>query len=284
MKNKYTLEKIKRHVRRLYSLYVVRNLWIHWVNPLYTLYFNFVFFPFKQAVRLPVFVYGWPKLFGQFGRMECVGDCKMGMVRLNLTLGGAPQYSTGNIELDIWGKVIFRGKCIITSGSKINVGEYGLLDFGKDIKIMHSCNLTAYSSIRIGAYSRIVHRCQLLDSNFHYIADFKHGIVKNIARPIVIGDYCWICNSTTVSGGAIIPNKTIVASNSLINKDMSDIPMESIIGGSPAKLISTGYRRINSAKFECKVEQYFKEHPETDTYPLPNGISHTVCDVDRKIL
>lgn len=270
-----------RHVRRLYSTYVVRNLWIHWFNPIYTFYFNLVFFPFGQAIRFPVFVYGWPKLFSQYGRMECVGCCKTGMVRLNLTIGGAPQYSAGNIELNIWGKVIFRGKSIIGSGSKLIVGEHGVLDMGEGTKIMNGCNCTAYSEIRLGSQSWIVHRCQLLDTNFHYMADFKHGIVKRQAHPIVIGDYCWICNSTTITGGAVIPDKTIVASNSLVNKDMSSIPPESIIGGIPAKLVSVGYRRIENRKLESEVERYFMEHPEVDVYPLPDDVSHSVCDVDE---
>lgn len=281
MKDRYSLGNILRHVRRLYSIYVVRNLWVHWFNLLYTFYFNLVFFPFRQACRFPVFVYGWPKMFSQYGRMECVGCCKTGMVRLNMTLGGAPQYSTGNIELNIWGKVIFRGKCIIGSGSKLIVGEHGLLDMGEGTKIMNGCNCTAYSEIRIGAQSRIVHRCQLLDTNFHYIADFRRGVVKKQTHPIVIGDYCWICNSTTVTGGAVIPDKTIVASNSLVNKDMSSIPPESIIGGIPAKLVSVGYRRIESRKLESEVGHYFAAHPEADTYPLPDDVNHSVCDVDE---
>lgn len=281
MKDRYSLGNIFRHVRRLYSIYVVRNLWVHWFNLLYTFYFNLVFFPFRQAFRFPVFVYGWPKMFSQYGRMECVGCCKTGMVRLNITLGGVPQYSAGNIELNIWGKVIFRGKCIIGSGSKLIVGEHGLLDMGEGTKIMNGCNCTAYSEIRIGAQSRIVHRCQLLDTNFHYIADFRRGVVKKQGHPIVIGDYCWVCNSTTVTGGAVIPDKTIVASNSLVNKDMSSIPPESIIGGIPAKLVSVGYRRIESRKLESEVGHYFAAHPEADTYPLPDDVNHSVCDVDE---
>lgn len=281
MNNKYTVDNFLRHIRRIYSLYVVRNLWVHWFNLLYTLYFNFVFFPFRQAVHLPVFVYGWPKLFSQYGRMECVGECKTGMVRLNLTIGGAPQYSAGNIELNIWGKVIFRGKCQIGSGSKLIVGEHGVLDLGKNIKIMNFCNCTAYSGIRIGAQTWIVHRCQLFDTNFHFMADFKHGVVKKQAQPIIIGDYCWICNSTTITGGTVIPDKTVVASNSLVNKDMSSIPEESIIGGIPAKLVSTGYRRIESSKMENMIRLYFMEHPEADVYVLPDNLSHTVCDVDE---
>lgn len=276
---KLTWNSLIKYFRHYYSLYVVRTLWVKWFNPFYTFYFNLIFFPFKQAIRFPVFVFGWPRLFAQTGHLKCIGSCYPGMVKLNCTIAGAPQYSGGNIELNLWGDIIFRGKCMIGSGSRLAIS--GVLDLGADTKIMNFCNITAESVVRIGAQSWIVHRCQVLDSNYHYIADFKHGIVKKMAHPITIGDYCWVCNSSTITGGAVLPNKTIVSSNSLVNKDMSNLPEESIIGGVPAKLVATGYRRIESHKFECEVGRYFFTHPEADIYPMAAGICHEVCDMDR---
>ena len=266
--------------RKTYSLLVVRKLWVHWFNPFYTLYFNLVFFPMRQAVRFPVFVYGWPRLFAQYGRMECYGKCRTGMVRLNVTIPGGPQYAAGNTQLDIWGKVIFRGKCEIGSGNKINVGSGGVLDLGDDTKISTFCNVTTYAEIKVGAQSRIAHRCQLFDNNFHYIADFNRGIVKRLAHPISIGCYCWICNSTTVSGGAVIPDKTIVASNSLVSKDFSTIPAESTIGGIPAKLIGTNHRRVENKRFQATLSEYFSKNKDADIYEFGTSTDHSICDVD----
>lgn len=272
--------KLINKIRKEYSLKIIRIFWCHWFNPIYTLYINFVFFPIRQAIKFPVFVYGWPKLFSQYGRMECIGKCKTGMVRLNVTIPGGPQYAAGNSQLNIWGKVIFRGTCEIGSGNKINVGENGLLDLGDGTKITSFCNVTAYSKISIGTQSWIAHRCQVFDTNFHYIADFNKNIVKKQATPIFIGEYCWICNSSTITGGAIIPDKTIVASNSLVGKDFSAIPSESIIGGIPAKLISTGYRKIESKNFLIKINNYFKENPDSIKFTLNDDISHSFCNVD----
>lgn len=272
--------KLINKIRKEYSLKIVRIFWCHWFNPIYTLYINFVFFPIRQAIKFPVFVFGWPKLFSQYGRMECIDKCKTGMVRLNVTIPGGPQYAAGNSQLNIWGKVIFRGTCEIGSGNKINVGENGLLDLGDGTKITSFCNVTAYSKISIGAQSWIAHRCQVFDTNFHYIADFNKNIVKKQATPIFIGEYCWICNSSTITGGAIIPDKTIVASNSLVGKSFSEIPSESIIGGIPAKLISTGHRRIESKKFQIEINNYFKENPDSIKFTLNDDISHSFCNVD----
>lgn len=267
--------------RKAYSLYIVRNLWCHWFNPLYTLYFNLIFFPFRQAIKFPIFVYGWPKLFSQYGSMECIGKITTGMIKLNVTMPGGPQFATGNTQLNLWGKIIFHGKCEIGTGNKINVGIEGTLEMGENTKITNFCNISAYTEIQIGAQSRIVHRTQILDTNFHYIADFNKRRINKHARPIIIGKYCWICNSTTVTGGAIIPDKTIVASNSLVGKDFSEIPPESIIGGIPAKLISTGHRRVESAHMTCKIDHYFMENPQAIYFPLQENTNHDICNADK---
>lgn len=215
--------------------------------------------------------------------MQCVGICKRGMVRINLTLPNAPQAAVGNTQLNIWGNVIFRGRCKIGTGCNLLVNEEGTLDIGDDVRIMTFVNITVYSKVRIGKHSRIVHRSQIMDSNYHCIADFTRNIVKNRTHPITIGDYCWICNSTTVSGGAVIPDKTIVASNSLVGKDMTSIPEESIIGGAPAKLIATGFRRVENERLNNEIERFFRDNRNANYYTLPEGIEHSCCDADDDV-
>ena len=222
--------------------------------------------PLRQALKLPIFVYGRPKFYSTFGHVRFPEKCKMGMVHFNESVAGGPQCEVGNSELNIWGTLVFRGKCSIGTSNKINVGEDGVLDFGDHSKVTIFCNITAYKEVLVGHHSWIVHRCQVFDTSYHYTASFGSmgGQVRKIARPVHIGNYCWICNSTTVTAGVTIPNKTIVASNSLVCKDMSSIPEESLIGGSPAKLLSTGIRRVE--KNEVEINQYFRNHPNENVF------------------
>lgn len=275
-----TKEKIRFHLGKLYVEKIERLPYVNWFNPLITIYLNFRSFPLRQAWKLPVFVYGWPKLFSLYGTMECLGKCKTGMITLNQTNCGMPNNPGVNTAIYNWGKIIFHGECKIFTANKINVEHNATLELGEGSKIMCMCNVTAHTSVRIGAQSRIVHRCQVMDSNFHYVANFNKHAIPRYYRPVEIGEYCWICNSTTIAAGAKIPNKTIVASNSLVNKDMTDIPEESIIGGIPAKFIATGYRKVESKTLESKIWKYFAEHPDENKYPLSKDTSHNICDVD----
>lgn len=275
------IKKIRNKLGRFYVERIERIPYINWFNPLITIYLNFRSFPLRQAWRFPVFVFGWPKLFSLFGTMECVGKCKTGMIVLNQTNCGMPNHPGTSTVINNWGKILFHGKCQIFTGNKINVLRNGILELGEGVRIATMVIITAQEYVGIGEKTRIAHRCQVMDYDYHYIADFRRGIVRNYYRPIKIGDYCWICNSSTIAKGSVIPNKTIVASNSLVNKDMSDIPEESIIGGQPAKMIATGYRRVESKILYRKIWFYFKENPKATGFPLPEGVDHGICDVDE---
>lgn len=256
----------------------LRLPFVNWFNPFLTLYLNFRSFPIKQAVRLPIFVYGWPKFFTLLGCMECRDVCKIGMIKLNQTNIGAPSNPGCGTAINNWGKIIFHGPCDIYTANKINTHRFGVLELGANTKIMHHVNITAHNKIFIGANTWITHRCQILDSNFHYVANFINQTVARYHKPIYIGKSCWICNSSTISAGAKVPDYTIVASNSLVNKDFSDIPPESIVGGIPAKFVASGYRRIDNLSFTKEIGRFFGEHPDENEYFLEEGFDHSKCD------
>lgn len=276
--------RIVHKLRLVFSHDLPAMLNSNWFNPLATLHFNLVFFPLRQALKFPMFVYGMPKLYDQMGSMVCKGTCRRGMIKFNVTIPFSPQASAGNSQIGISdkGQIIFRGPCVIGTGNKILVGENGTLDLGASTKIMSFCNITAYSTVTIGAHSWVVHRSQVLDTNFHFIADFNNGIIPDIMRPITIGEYCWICNSATISGGAVIPDKTIVASNSLVNKDLSGTPAESIIGGVPAKLINTGYRRVDNDTLTNELWKRYVVDGNKETYKIPEDAPHSICDSEHQ--
>lgn len=268
---KVTVRMVRNKLGQIYVSIFERTLTnTKWFNPWLTFYLNIRCVPLRQAFRFPVFVYGWPKIFSTFGHIRFPEKCYPGMVHFNETVSGGPQCEVGNSELNLWGTIIFRGKCTVGTSNKLCVGLNGILDLGDETKITILCNITSCGFVKVGHHSWIVHRCQILDTNYHFVADFRHegfGRVHPMARPIKIGDYCWICNSATVTGGAVIPNKTMVASNSLVSKDLSSVPEESLVGGIPAKLLATGLRRVE--KGETEIFNYFREHPDATSFEFP---------------
>ena len=57
---------------------------------------------------------------------------------------------------------------------------------------------------------------------------------KEYARPIVIGDNCWIAGNVTVCGGVTIGEGTVIGAGSVVTHD---IPQGVIAAGVPCRVI-----------------------------------------------
>ena len=239
-----------------------RIFFVNWFNPFATIWLNLRSFPFLQAFCFPIFVYGRPRLYCLSGTMEIIGNIRPGMIRFNNVLPTSPSNMGLQSEIYNEGKILFRGKGRIGTGNRIRVAPGKILDIGANFKIADCVNISCYAGIKIGAQSRVAHRCQVMDANYHYVANFVKRIVPKWTKPIIIGNGCWICNTSTLTGGTVLPDFTIVASNSLVGKDMSSIPESSMIGGIPAKLIATGFRRVENRNIERNITHYYKEYPD----------------------
>ena len=59
---------------------------------------------------------------------------------------------------------------------------------------------------------------------------------QEYAKPITIGDDCWLATNVTVCGGAVIGNGCVIAAGSVVT---GAIPPNSLAGGIPCKVIRT---------------------------------------------
>lgn len=252
-----TIFDAKYGLGRLESL-----MFSNWLNPFATFWLNFRSFPLGQALRFPIWVYGRPKLRCLSGGMKIVGRIRPGMIVFNKVRKMAPNLMTIQSEIVNQGNIEFHGGGEIGTGNKIVTYFGSKLTIGNCFKIQDLVNVGCMKNIKIGDFTQVTHRCQIFDSNYHYLVNINDNSVKNNTFPIIIGNYCWIGNSTTISGGAIIPDFTTVASNSLVNRSGNSIPKFSIIGGTPAKLISTNIIRLYNIKKENCCRQFFKTNPD----------------------
>ena len=62
---------------------------------------------------------------------------------------------------------------------------------------------------------------------------------------------------TTFSKGAVVPSKTIVASNSLVNKDFSNIEPYTLLAGMPASVKATGQKRIFDLDIQRELDEKY---------------------------
>lgn len=221
-----------------------------------TLYFNFKALPFKQATKLPIFIYHHTSIYN-IGKIE-IKDPKIfpGMIQW----GKLGYKSSGNGKISNYGEIIFYGPVFFWGGCIIE--NLGTMLFRGDTQVGEGSLMLIRSKLDIGRYTRIGFLSFFMDSDDHYTINTETMKIANNKAPIKIGEYNWIANKAVVKKGTVTPPYTIVASsNTLLSKDYGDIGPYCVLGGIPAKVIGKGIRRIYNYKAELELNNYFKEHP-----------------------
>lgn len=252
----------------------------NWFNPFLTLWINFRSLPIKYAIRLPIWIYGHPRLYCLSGKFQFKCKIKSGLIKINIVKYGAPGNMSSQSELYNLGTIIFEGRCEIGTGNKIITAIGKSLTLGNNCVIMDRCTIAVHDKIKIGRNTRIAHNCQIIDTNFHFIANYNKGIIPRRTAMVSIGESCWICNSSSIMMGSVIPNYAIVGSHSIVNKDFSGIEEGCIIAGAPAKLIKEKYIRVFNYEVEKKIWRYFNE-TDADYFPIKEVSIEELSKIDK---
>lgn len=227
-----------------------------------TLYVNFRLLPFKEAVKLPLFIYGKVRLFILSGKVQFNSTIYRGMVKIGVNGDSFSLFdNSGYIQLADKNSIIeFDGPCRIALNTKVRV-VCGRLKFGENTRIGSNCRIICNGAdITIGRYTGVTFDCQIMNSGFHYMYDINEQAYINRSTDIRIGSFNWIGNHSFVSGNTVTPDYTIVAQDSLLNKSYVDVPEYSLLAGIPAKFIKTGIKRVFSPETERKINNLFKNH------------------------
>ena len=266
-----SLKNIKK-IRKAIGGKLRLSYWIgvfnkNWINPFCTIYINFAFLPFRQAIKLPIWIYGKTKfllLSGKFIIEAPTVSC--GMITIGRTYH-SPCASGGGTEIINESEIIFKGRAIIGSGCRIIVFGCGKLIFGENFRTGNQNIIGCSNYVEFGKSINLAHQIQIFDTDFHYMYNWTNKTVKKNYEPVIIGDYSWIGNRTSIMKGTELPAYTIVSSNTLLNRKY-DIPKGTVLAGIPAKEIASGYARIRNLKVEDVLYNYFQSGKLV--YQFPN--------------
>lgn len=135
------------------------------------------------------------------------------------------------------------GKDVIVSfGENIHIGN--------NVSINYRCILIACNTIEIGDDVLIAPGVQLntathpveLNQRLSENWDAASGEYrwKTYAKPIKIGNGCWIGANATILAGVTVGDEAVVAAGAVVTKD---VPPRSVVGGVPAKILKQLYKR-----------------------------------------
>lgn len=216
-------------------------------NPISTIYYNFKFLPFSQAIKVPILLNDI-KFHRSDAKVEI--QCKkieFGMIKIGVKYNDLYHIrKKSHYELCKGGKVVFHGRCSIGKGGHVDVEPNGLLEFEDDVNINAGLNLYAFYKIKFGKGCRIGFETTILDSDFHAMYDIVGKRYVKTYSPIEIGENCWIGMKTIIKKGTKIYPNNIIASASVVSGLFRK--ENCIIQGNPANVVAEGYR-INPETF-----------------------------------
>ncbi len=202
-----------------------------------TIYFNFHYLPFTQAIKLPIFLYK-PKFIRLKGKIKIeasrITPCMIQLGPLVNTCNPNCGFSLDNRG----GTIIFKGSAVFANDSYMMIMPGAVLTLGKDLDC--NCKIKCAKSIEIGDETWIAYDSMIMDSDWHALTDVTTGKLLKKEAPVKIGKHNFISYKCIVTKGAITPDFATFMPGSLINS-VYEGDENSLFGGNPCELIDEGY-------------------------------------------
>lgn len=249
-------------IRRKY-----RNL--NWIK---TIYVNFRTQKVHVAFKLPIFIYGRLTIVELAGKIVLdTPNIWSGMIRLGQNTDRfSASKGSAMINIPSEGKLIFKGSSTFALDYAFDIS--GICIMGDCIGIGSGVCFRCWNKMSIGTGTRIAIDTRIFDTNFHYMRNVETGKVMRMLGEVHIGNFCWIGNRSTVMKDTYLPDYSIVAGNSLLNKDLRDSPEYPTFAGTPAKFIRSGNVRVFDNELENTLHRFFEENPDAKFYIAEKGI------------
>lgn len=212
-------------------------------NWLAIFYFNFKMLPFKQAIKLPFDFYHHIRFENLSGKI-IINSSHIHRAMIKIGGRGSEMFFHAPAIIDIKGALTLNGIVEIGNGCLLRVEKNGKLIFGNKVRIGAFSKIICEDSITFGNEIDVSWESQIFDTNFHYIKEVNTEKISPKTAPVIIGSYNWFGNRTNIMKGTITPDNTIIASNSLLNKNYTNTPPYSVLAGTPAKFIRSGVKRM----------------------------------------
>lgn len=189
-------------------------------------------FPFKDAVKLPMYVRYNCRLYSLKGRIQIdAPKVYRGMFKVGFAVVGIFDKRNSPAILKINGELTLKGKATFGQGSKICIGPCGHLTIGEGYLNTAEGIILCYDSITIGKDVLVSWNTTIMDTDFHPVQDLSNGKQNKMTGEISIGDHVWIGMGSTLLKNTTVPDGCIIGARTLVNKKFTEPNV--LIAGNP---------------------------------------------------
>lgn len=197
-----------------------------------SIFINFKYLKFKDAIKLPILVSNRTKFLKLNGQIIINEPIKTGMIQIGLTGSGTHSYYPTILEIN--GKIVFENRVRIGGGCNIvTVNNSSILKFGDNVSITGGSTIISREYIELGKNTLISWDTQIMDTDFHNI--YIEDKLINDDEQIIIGEHVWIGSRCNILKGSRIGCNNIIASGSNITSNIKG--ENQIITGTPIKVL-----------------------------------------------
>lgn len=197
-----------------------------------TVYFNFHYLPFKQAMKLPIWINYNVKLENLGGKVITDSYIPRSIL-IGVFEGSFNRGKNGWWNVNDDSEVVFSDSVNISSGCAIEAHGKGRIVFGKNFFANYNFLCSSSSSIKFGNDNLLGWNVSVIDGDGHKILK----TVKKNNTDIIIGDHVWLCAGVSVLKGTMIASNCVVGMNSVVSKSINETFSLSV--GMPAQIIKS---------------------------------------------
>ena len=197
-----------------------------------TLRFNFHYFPFATALKMPVVVSHRTYLRELHGKVELPEKVETAMIKIGFGDVGHYDRKRSRSIWQVSGTVSFGGKASIGHGSKVSVR--GDLKFGAGFNMTAESTIVCAKEITFGDDCLMAWEVLVMDTDEHPLYNKENERI-NPDKPIVVGSHVWIGCKCVLLKGAKIPNDTVLAAGTLLKSAFTG--EQQVIGGNPPSIL-----------------------------------------------
>lgn len=201
-----------------------------------SIYFNFKYFSFSVAIKLPVLLSNNVSLKTVKGKV-ILDKVRTGIVKIGFNDVGIFDKKRDKCIWDVQGKVHFAGGAVIGHGSKVSVLKSGILSVGQGFCLSASSSIVCAKKVTFGNECLVSWDVLIMDTDFHKVFD-KNKVYINPPKEIFIDDNVWIGCRCTILKGVYISKNCVIGATTTISKSVAESKV--VIAGKTQNIVKRG--------------------------------------------